>query len=265
MLLRAKVLMGVDLDASGERVGTVKDVYFDDGAWGVRYLVIDTGGWLSRHEVLMVPACLEASSMGAEALTTRLTRKQVEESPPLTADMPVSRQYEERLHTHYGWSPYWAMAPFPMAGMYMYPVATAPVVGDPSLPREAREMMDRLKDQGDPNLRSCDEVTGYHIKGLDGDVGHVEDFLIDTSDWRVTHLVVDTRNWLPGKHVVIDIGAIESIAWDDRAVTVRLSQDEIKASPEYDPNSAIDEAYQARLSAYYQTRGRSRYAAESRP
>jgi uncharacterized protein YrrD len=249
MLVRAKDLIGRHVNAAGEDVGKMRDIYFDDTTWNVRYFVVDTGGWLDRNEVLLAPTAFPDWDVGSDELRTSLTRERVENSPPVASDMPVSRQYEQRLHDYYGWAPYWQVPITPAAGLYMYPaVPVPPPVDERSEPRQP--YLDVNQD-GDPHLRSFSEVKGYRILARDGEIGHVDDLLIDDRTHRVTHVIVDTRNWLPGRHVVVDAGVCTKIAWDESRVHVSLSKEAIRQSPEYDDRRAIDEEYQGRLSSYY--------------
>src|SRR4051812_18868533 len=136
MLLRTRSIVGRRVQGSDGDVGKIKDIYFDDKTWEMRYLVVDTGSWLDRHEVLLVPSSFSGWNPSEDILTTPLTRKKVEESPPITADLPVSRRYEARLHQYYGWSPYWAYPIMPAPGLYMYPTPMAPEAGAPNVETE---------------------------------------------------------------------------------------------------------------------------------
>jgi uncharacterized protein YrrD len=243
MRYRAREIIGCAIHAADGEVGHVRDVYFDDETWLVRYVVVDTGGWLSSQEVLLVPSVLTGREQGDRAFTTALTRQQVKDSPPVTADMPLSRQYEERLHAHYGWLPYWDMPVYASPGLYSYPplggvvppvgegAAAVPGEGAPRPRSEEREIIERAE-AGDPHLRSFREVKGYRVEARDGRIGHVMDALVQPEAWRISHLVIDTRNWLPGKHVVVDTKVARSVDWSEARVVVDLSRDEVRAAPE---------------------------------
>jgi hypothetical protein len=110
--------------------------------------------------------------------------------------------------------------------------------------------------QGDSNLRSVKVVTGYHIEAKDGAIGHVEDFILDDEDWTIRYMVVDTRNWLPGKKVLIAPCLIRSVRWDESKVHVDLPRDLVEASPEYDPSAPVNREYETRWYDYY---GRPKY------
>lgn len=189
---------GLPLQALDGEIGTVEDLLFDDERWRVRYLAADTGGWLTGRQVLLAP---EAVGGIDERVTIGLTREQVEGSPPLSADEPVSRQWETDLYGYYVYVPYWGFAAgHPVAGAY------API--EPGLSPQGEVE----PGQGDPHLRSAREVTGYHVQASDDEVGHVEDLLLDDTTWSIDAIVVDTRNILPGRKVVVPVTEIEGSA-----------------------------------------------------
>ena len=107
----------------------------------------------------------------------------------------------------------------------------------------------------DPHLRSALEVLGYHIHARDGDIGHVDDYIVGDQNWTVPYVVVDTRNWLPGKKVLISPAWIESIDWERSHVTIPLLKDAIQTAPEYDESSEITREYEERLHEHYDLQG----------
>jgi uncharacterized protein YrrD len=211
---------GLPLQAVDGEIGTVEDLLFDDERWRVRYLAADTGGWLTGRQVLLAP---EAVGGIDERVTIGLTREQVEGSPPLSADEPVSRQWETDLFGYYGYVPYWGFAAgYPVAGAY------API--EPGLSPDGVVE----PGEGDPHLRSAREVTGYHVQATDDEVGHVEDLLLDDATWSIDAIVVDTRNILPGRKVVVPVTEIEEISFADRIVRVNMTREGIERRPEAD-------------------------------
>jgi uncharacterized protein YrrD len=257
MLLRAHDIIGRKIDGADAEVGKVKDIFFDETTWDVRYLVVDTGGWLESRELLLAPVSLRGFELPGRHVTTHLTRQQVEDSPPVVSDMPLSRAYEERLHAHYGWSPYWTL---PMTGavpgLYTYPpmgeVGAAPgAPGSDTLPKEVEDALQKRIDDADRQLRSFKDVKGSRIEATDGEIGHVSDALLDPSSWRLTHFIVDTRSWLPGRQVVVDRGVVRAIRWEDSHVVVALTKEQIKGAPEYDERMTLDDTYKTSLSSYY--------------
>ena len=108
MLNNIKELYGSRLAALDGDLGHVKDFYFDDKAWVVRYLVADTGAWLAERLVLISPHAFGRFNQGGKVMQINLTRAQVEKSPPIEAHRPVSRQYEIAYYRYYGWPAYWS-------------------------------------------------------------------------------------------------------------------------------------------------------------
>lgn len=239
MARTAKDLIGRRIEAVDGQVGKVKDIFFDDASWNVRYVVVDTGSWLVSREVLVSPVSIVGIDPGNGAIMTSLTRHQVEASPPVLSDAPVSRLYEQRLHDHYGWPYYWGGTAFGGPGLYMYPpvgdIGLYPALygrnQENDLGREERQAMEQRLAEANPHLKSCRDVRGYDIHARDGEIGHVDDFLLDEPVFNLTHVVVDTRNWLPGKKVALDVSAIDHIDWTDAEVAVRLDREQVKAAP----------------------------------
>lgn len=251
MLRAAGAFKGLSIAATDGDIGSVKDLYFDDLTWTIRYLVVDTGAWLPGRQVLISPLAVRGPV--TDKVTVDLTRAQVEESPPIDADKPVDRQQEEALSRYYNYRYYWE-GPYRW-GLLAYPgmpPVPAPVPGDPVV----AEMLAREREQaaGDPSLRSARAVTGYYIAAQDGDIGHVDEFLVDDRAWAIRYLVVDTRNWWPGKKVVLSPEWIKTVSWADSRVYVDLRKDEIKAAPEYDAERPFDRDYENRLFEHHARR-----------
>jgi PRC-barrel domain len=252
MLQVISPLKGFAIEASDGRIGTVVDYLFDDASWKVRWLVIDCGTWLTGRKVLIHPSAISREDLEQQKFVVALTKAQVEGSPELLEDQPVSQQMENLLYTYYGWDPLWggpnlgaipgAMASPLMAPPYLGlgPTDEAEAGGDGATLRGA-----------DPHLRSVVEVTGYRVHAVDGEIGHIENLMIDDADWSVHYLIVDTRNWWFGKRVLISPLAVKAIDWFDRHVELKVSRELVKASPPWDPLVAFNEEYAKRLHKHY--------------
>jgi uncharacterized protein YrrD len=237
MLRSFKQFKGYAIEAVDDRIGSVKDVYFDDQQHTVRYLIVDTGGWLTGRRVLIPPPAVKGVDEQQRTVHVSLTRKQVEDSPSIDEDKPVSRQHEADVFGYYGYPVYWTgpylwgVGAFPMlgAGAAHPPVYPAnPSAGPEVLPPAAEER----DEHADTHLRSAEEVIGYTVGATDGELGHIADFLIDDRDWSVRQIVVDTAKWWAGKHVPISVESIETISWGDRTVFVKLTREQIREQPE---------------------------------
>ena len=252
MLRLASAIDGYAIVASDGPLGTVSDFLFDDAGWLVRWLVVDTGKWLSGRKVLLPPLVLGHLDSNGREFSVRLTKQQVKDSPDIATDQPVSRQMETATYDYYGWSPYWG------AGLYPYWTAGygdmgGAMVAAPGLGSMRREeqIARTQRNDGDPHLRSIAAVTGYHIHASDGEIGHVEDFLVEDADWSIHYLVVDTKNWWPGKNVLISPRLARGIDWSDRLVNLNVDRQRVKDSPPYDASIAVDRAYERHFHDYY--------------
>lgn len=238
MLRSIKDITTYSIRAKDGEIGKAKDILFDDRDWNLRYLVADTGNWLPGRKVLISPLNLQKPDVGESPhlFPVALAKKQIKESPQLDEDAPVSRQFEAEYAKYYKHDFYW-------------------------FNREAYEGKDRtsdpiahsenLKEIRESHLRSTNELIGYHIKAEDGEFGHVEDFIIEDETWNLKYLVIDSRNWLPGKKFLIDINWIHDFQWSADSATVRLTQKQIEESPEYFPGEPINVDYLNRLYDYY--------------
>lgn len=252
MLQVVSALKGYDIQAEDGRLGTVSDVLFDDQSWKARWLVVDTGTWLTERKVLIHPSAIGAVDFERRALSVALTKKQVEESPDIRQDRPVSRQMQNDLYGYYGWDPYWGGGMYGLYGAGMYGGGLAPIAANrsASAARHA-EHCEIDAQEGDPNLRSAAEVTGYHIHATDGGIGHVEDIIIESSGWGIRYLVVDTSNWWFGQHVLIAANAVREVDWSGRQVHLDVAREQVKTSPPWDPASMITEDGEKRLHTHY--------------
>ncbi len=238
MLINETYLKGLVIRATDGELGTVDQLYFDDVTWAIRYLTVNTGGWLRGRKVLVSPLAIVQAHWPARRLDMALTKKQVENSPDIDTQKPVSRQHEIAYGGYYGYPAYWGVTPF-AAGMAL-PIAPAVAVAD-KIPQEPE----------DSHLRSTEAVTGYHIEATDGEIGHVEGFVVDDDTWAIRYIEVATRNWWPGKRVLVSPAWIERVSWKESKVFVALRRETIKDAPNYVESMQITREYEARLFATY--------------
>jgi hypothetical protein len=248
MLRKLGDLFGIAVRATDGEIGRIHDFYFDDHTWSIRYMIVDTGGWLSGRLVLISPVALRPPDWHGRVFPVSLTRQQVEDSPTIHSDMPVSRQHELELHRHYGWPTYWDGGLFSGNVVDLLPQLL--------VDSQANSRQSSADDQGrarggDPHLRSLREVTRYHVQATDGEIGHVGDLLVEEETWKIRYIVVDTHDWLPGKHVLLSPSWIEQVSWDESRVQVDLSRHEVKDAPEYHRGMVIDRQYEEALHHHY--------------
>ncbi|MDT8387539.1 MAG: PRC-barrel domain-containing protein [Thiogranum sp.] len=242
MLRGINELTGYALHATDGDIGSCDDFLFDDRSWVVRYMVARTAKWLPGRKVIISPVLLDQPDWQTRHFPVRLTRQQIEECPPLEEHAPVSRQYEIGYHQYYAMPFYWVGQE--LWGAYPDPAGVVHPVAKPD-----PEALETEPEEG--HLRSIEEVTGYRIHARDGEFGHVEDFLLDDESWALRYLVIDTRNWLPGRKVLMAPQWLESVDWVHEQVHVDLTVERIKNSPGFDPSQLVDRHHEIALYDYY--------------
>jgi hypothetical protein len=226
MLQSIKQLYGNKLGASDGDLGHVKDFYFDDRNWAVRYVVADTGNWLPGRQVLLSPHAFSIRHSADKVMYVNLSRKQIEDGPAMDTHKPVSRQYEEDYHRYYGWPYYWEGDGL-WGGTRGFPVLEVPYDFFPG----KRAAADPKPEGADPDLRSTQAVSGYHLQATDGIIGHVCDFLMDDKTWAINQLVVKTGHRFTGAEVQVPMSQVERISYKESTVYVKLSKEAVEKSP----------------------------------
>jgi len=219
-------MIDYEIRATDGDLGKVVEFYFDDETWTIRYIIAETGNWLEGRKVLISPVAFGKPDPESRTISVNLTRSQVKNSPDIDTQKPVFRQHEEQLNEYYQW---------PWRGGYGGSFGTTPLpLSDEDVLAEQEASAPEHRD--DPNLRSTRQVTGYHIHAADGEIGHVEDFIVDDEDWTIRFLVVDTTNWLPGKTVLLSPQWIKRLDWADSGVYYNLTRESVENSQEFDPS-----------------------------
>lgn len=242
MFKSIKQLTGRHLEGTDGPIGKASDFLFDDERWVIRYLVANTGSWLTDRRVLISPYLLgrPTADHPGEHFPIKLTRDQIERCPGINADLPVSRRYERELAQYYAYPTYWGVGP-DLWGYSAYPILK-------ETPEERREFIQEV-DQC--HLRSAREVEGYHVHVTDGFIGHVEDFIVEDATWAIRYVAIDTRNSLPGKKVVISPAWIHKVDWSAGEIRVAMSREAVQESPELDITKLPDRDYEERLFEHY--------------
>jgi hypothetical protein len=248
-LFKAKELEGARLAAMDGPIGEVEECFVDDEKWTVRCLVVDTGGWLSGRRVLISPRSVRDVEVANRRVIVILTRKQVQDSPDVDAHQPISRRQERALLDHYGLPPYWG--PLPLDPLLTPMPIPLPAAASGAAEHEARQARDSDKNEEDAHLHSTRDARGYTIQARDGEIGAVDDFLIDDQSWTLRWMIVDTGTWLPGKKVLVSPEWVDAVAWGERALRVALTRDQIQHAPEYHPEEPVRREYETRLFEYY--------------
>jgi uncharacterized protein YrrD len=263
MLHSTNELEGYAVGATDGAIGHVNDFYFDDAAWVVRYLVVETGEWLMKRNVLISPVAIGRPDWAGRVLPVSITKEQVKNSPDIDTAKPVSRQQESAYLGYYGYPNYWGAegnwSGDPRPAMMLTGLGYG---GADAEYRKVQADCDHAKVEAerhrsdDRHLRSCREVMSYHIHATDGDIGHVFGLLLDEETWSVRFIVVDTSNWWSGHQMLIAPQWIQSVSWPEAKVLVDLKREEVRAAPSYDAAVRVDRQREAEI---YQHYGRAGY------
>lgn len=253
MLTNLSHITNSSVHARDGDIGKVSAAYFDDHSWAVRYLVVDAGTWLEGREVLISPYAVRHPLGDAMTINVSLSREQVRNSPDVDTQRPVSRQHEREHLRYYGYPYYWD-------GGGMWGIGALPMLpaqsGTPSEIAADNALRAEEHRKDDTHLRSSAEVCGYDIQATDESIGHVKDFIVDDLSWAIRYLIVDTRNWWPGgRKVLIATNWIDHIDWSTRTVSVKLTREQVRNSPEYVEAEPVNREYERLLHDVYSRTG----------
>ena len=225
-------LRGLSVRTREGTEGTVDDIYFDDGAWTVRYVVADVGGFLFGHKALLGTDVIGRPDLERGEWPVDADKEDIENAPRPAADPPVNEQKTRRL--------YWGDEPYPP--LILGPSgAAADALAEYQLGQRHREAAGERR-PGDPHLRSMDAVRGYALLAEgESRIGSVKDFLINPLDWQVRYIVADTGDWLPGRQVVLPVEAIDAMRWETGEVVMDLTRHQIESSPEPEDIAGLKE------------------------
>ncbi|MEO7044461.1 MAG: PRC-barrel domain-containing protein [Ferruginibacter sp.] len=224
-----KSLIGCSMEATDGDIGEVHEFYFEDNTWLIRYFVIKTGNWFLNRKVLISPYALLKKDKETCILPVNLTKEQIRTSPDIDTDKPVSRQQDLALYGHYAWQRYGGSGFY--AGGSEAVMNDAPII-DEKILTEA-DANDKRSDD-DLHLRSTKAITDYHIHAVDGDFGHITDFIVDDSNWKIMFLVVDSHNWFGGKKYLVETDAVKEIQWDNSKVILNITKAGIEEGSLFD-------------------------------
>lgn len=241
-------MRGYSIHATDGDIGVVDEFYFDDKTWTASYLVVETGSWLSGRSVLISPTAIVKVDPILEKVYLTLTKEQVEKSPDVYSHKTLARQHEGGYSVYFGW-PYYLSSAVGW-GINDYPTSRGEQNHSGSAELRRFEVTS-TEEVNDPHLRSTKVVARYHIMSVNGEIGHVDDFLLDEHTWKIRYIVVDTRNWWPGKKVLLAQEWIIMASWAEMYVYVNLTREIIKSAPEFELGEPVTREYEARLFAHY--------------
>jgi len=229
MLRSTQEIKSYVIGATDGEIGHVTDLFFDDESWAIRYLVVETGSWLMSRKVLISPLALQDADWMHNRLPVRISREQVKHSPDIDTQKPVTRQHEMAYADYYDYPYYWGGNGLWSEGL------SAP-----------------LHPKNDPHLRSCQSIIGYHIHASDGNIGHLQEMLVDEEAWSIRYMVVDTSNYWAGNEVLVSPDWVKHIDWDESKVTLDLLQQTVKNSPRFESSTELNRQQESAIHQHYQ-------------
>ena len=258
MLRTMKELRSYTIGASDGDVGHVKDFYFDDQDWVIRYLVVETGSWMNSRKVLVSPYAIGEADWISHRLPVRISREQVKNSPDIDTNKPVSRQHEVHYADYYGYPYYWEGSGY-WGGDLFFPSARLTADAEDEAHQEVRDEVAAVYARADakehahddPHLRSCEAVQGYHVHASDGDLGHISGMLVDEETWAIRYLVIDTSNWWAGHKVLIPPQWVSRIDWAQSLVDIQMTRKTIQNAPPFESSYALNRQHELDLYRYY--------------
>jgi hypothetical protein len=242
MLRSATGIKDYRMKATDGEIGKALEFYFDDRSWIIQYLVADTGDWLEGRKVLISPAVFLEPDWKRREFPVTISRGWIENSPLLEEDKPVSLQKKNEMSAYVGHPTY-----IEPKKSYIHVCAELQASSTP--PRNSRK-----KQTGDRHLRSTDGIIGYRVKATNGEIGVVEDLLIDDEKWIIRFLVMDTRDFLAGgKKVLVSPDWIARVNWSRALIQVNLTRQKVDGGPRYDPDEPVSIDMETRVYDYFGT------------
>jgi hypothetical protein len=259
VLRNVKDIEGFAIHATDGVLGRIRDFYFDDESWVLRYFVVETELQSSSRRTLISPMAMGIPNWSDKIIPCTLTREQVRNAPDIDTDKPVSRQHEIGYSGYYGYPNYWGGGGLWGAGMYPdvlqagMDLATANYGNQPArrLAWQSKSKNSETRRQNDLHLQSANSVMRYYVHASDGDIGHVEGILVEEKTWAIRYIIVNTSNWWLGHEVLIAPEWIEDVYWAESKLMVALSRQVIKDAPEYDPKAPVTREQEKLLHAFY--------------
>jgi hypothetical protein len=254
MITTVERLRRYAIHATDGDIGHIDNIFFDDANWAIRYVVVNVGNWLIRQYILLQPSIIDHLEPEGQIAVVPLSREQIQNSPEIDPQQPLSRDNEESLHQYFDWEPYWRTLPMMTAGLSEY-VAPVPIDTPPE-----GDMSEAAKEEEETavsvTLRSSKEVISYNVFANDSQdaIGYVENLLIDTERWYVRYIVAQTGTWLSGRRVLLAPQWVRQVSWADASIYLSLSNEQISQSPDYDPQARLLREYEAALYGHYDKR-----------
>lgn len=247
MLQSVNDLKGYDIFATDGEIGNIEEFYFEDINFKMRYLVANTGNWLTGKQNLISPVRITHLDRENRRVRVSLTKEEVRKSPTVDKHLPVSRQMEKMVSDYYGNTYYWDDRP----DLNATQLATVNAARATVKSAMTTTSVVSAESPQDVHLRSAQETAAYEVAGLDGTFGKIVDFIVETDNWTMRYVTVDTGSWLAEKQVLVSTGWIEGFNWSNRRVNMNLTRAQIESCPDFNEVAEITNEYETRLQKHF--------------
>lgn len=200
-----KQLLGYKISAIDGEIGKVKEFYFDETSWTVRYIIVETGSLFFGRKVMISTQAIIDAQWETEHFLTNMTIQQIENSPKVDDGKQLTRGQEILLNQHYNWKSYW----------------------DASI--------QKIADGSNSYLVHANDLTGYQLIASDGQVGNIKDLIVAKASWKINSIVIDAFKTSPAKEILLSPKWIKEINADRSAAVSDHTTAEIKSNPAYNP------------------------------
>lgn len=228
--------------ASDGDVGSVVGFLLDDERWTVRYLVVETGGFVGGRRLLVSPIGFRKRPNPHGRFHLGMTIDKVQKSPSIDLTQPISRKQEREFNDYNRYPPYWGLKGLWGAGAHPSALVmrqgSSETLGDTNAAMECR-------------LRSDKDLRGLEVQGRDGEIGRISDFIIDAETWEVRYWVVATGSWWPEHRVLIAPQWATLTSATEQSLHVDISRESFMTGPAWNPAVPIGREYETRLYGHY--------------
>jgi hypothetical protein len=244
-LLRSlNLTRGARLAAQDGDAGAIQDFLFSDDDWVVRYLVASLPGPMGRR-ILISPIALEEVTAEPGEFRVRLPLEQLEQTPDIDADEPITRAWENAYFRFYAWPVYWGgggATGFWGGSQFPGVLMGAPVPAEPApAPPEAEA-------EQESRLHSAAGLRGYAVLAATGEeLGQVDDFVMDDATWRLAFVGVFSG----GRRVLVPIECFARGAWAERRMNTHVTPQALESAPNWEPLEIIPADYESRVRAHF--------------
>jgi len=233
-MLRYSKLKGLPLKATDGEIGSIEGAIIDLEDWGLRYMLVKTGSWLSHRTVMIATESIVEMNEDAQNLVVNLSQQQVKDSPEPDPEVPMTRDSEIALREYYGLPMYWTQHGDPIQPHHAPDAVRDKVVANDVVTRRGSSLVDN-----ESVLCDLEEITNYSVESSDEDIGRLDDIIINEKTWRVDRFVVNLSNYLPSKMVLVNKDWLADVDWVNESIQLEATSSAVKGSPYYRPFGSL--------------------------